>query len=64
MEAAMAKHEAKGAFRQLAGDVKRTLGKATGDRRTQADGAVQSAAGRAQTGFGRARSKVRRLIKG
>lgn len=60
----MAKHEAKGALRQLAGDLKRTLGKAAGDRRTQADGTVQSAAGRAQAGFGRVRSKARRLLKG
>jgi uncharacterized protein YjbJ (UPF0337 family) len=59
----MAKHQAKGVFKQLVGDVKRSLGKATGDRPTQADGAAKSVAGRAQAGFGQVKSKAKRTLK-
>jgi uncharacterized protein YjbJ (UPF0337 family) len=53
------KSQAKGKANKLAGSAKRALGKATGNRKLQAKGAVQQTKGKAQDAVGRSDRKIR-----
>ena len=53
-----------GAAKQVKGSVKETLGKATGDTKTQAEGAAEKAAGKVQSGAGKAKDAVRDVTGG
>ena len=48
----MNKSQVKGRMNQAAGKGKELVGRATGNKRTEAKGAVQKAAGKAQAGLG------------
>ena len=48
-----------GAAKQVKGSVKETLGKVTGDTKTQAEGAAEKAVGKVQSGAGKAKDAVR-----
>lgn len=56
------KDQVKGVAKQVKGSVKETVGKATGNRRTEAEGAVEKTAGKVQKGFGDAKEKVKRAL--
>jgi uncharacterized protein YjbJ (UPF0337 family) len=52
-----------GAARQIKGAVKETVGKITGDAKTQAEGAAEKAAGKVQNIVGGAKDAVRETVK-
>lgn len=49
----------KGAAKNAGGKIKETIGKVTGDKRTQAEGKKEQAAGKVQETYGRAKDKAR-----
>jgi uncharacterized protein YjbJ (UPF0337 family) len=55
----MDKDRYEGAGRQVIGAVKDAAGKVTGDKKLQAEGKIDKAAGKAQTEFGKAKDAVR-----
>ena len=59
----MDKDRIAGAARQIKGAVKETVGKLTGDAKTQAEGAVEKAAGKVQNLVGGAKDAVRETVK-
>lgn len=56
----MNKQQVKGATNQATGEVKKEVGKLTGDRSTQARGAAQEIKGKVQEGAGDAKENMRR----
>jgi len=59
----MDKDRIAGAARQIKGAVKETVGKLTGDAKTQAEGAAEKAAGKVQNIVGGAKDAVREKVK-
>ena len=51
-----------GIAKQVKGSVKQAAGKATGDRRTQVEGAADKIAGKVQKTFGDVKDKVRKAF--
>lgn len=56
------KDQVEGLAKQAKGAVKQTAGKALGDRKMQAEGAVGKVAGKVQKGVGDAREKVKKAL--
>lgn len=56
------KDQVKGVAREVKGSVKQAAGKATGNRRMEAEGAVEKTTGKVQKGFGDAKEKVKRAL--
>ncbi len=59
----MDKDRIEGAVKKIQGTVKEVIGKATGDRKTEADGAAEKVAGKVQSGFGEAKDKIRDALR-
>jgi uncharacterized protein YjbJ (UPF0337 family) len=59
----MDKDRIEGAAHQVKGAVKETIGKATGDAKTQAEGAAEKAAGKVQNTVGGAKDAFRDTLK-
>lgn len=59
----MDKDRVVGAARQLKGAVKETIGKVTGDTKTQGEGAAEKAAGKLQNAIGGAKDAIRDAAK-
>jgi uncharacterized protein YjbJ (UPF0337 family) len=59
----MDKDRIKGAIRQAAGSLKEGFGRVAGDTRTEAEGKGQKAAGKAQTGWGNVKDRLRGALK-
>jgi uncharacterized protein YjbJ (UPF0337 family) len=53
------KDQVSGVAKQVKGAVKEAAGKATGNRRTEAEGAAEKAAGKIQKGYGDVKEKVK-----
>ncbi|TPI43729.1 CsbD family protein [Mesorhizobium sp. B3-1-6] len=51
-----------GLAKQMKGSVKQAAGKATGNRRTQVEGAADKLAGKVQKGYGDVKDKVKRAF--
>ena len=54
----MNKDEVKGKVDRLKGNIKESVGKATGDEKLRDEGIADQAAGNVEEGFGKARRKV------
>jgi uncharacterized protein YjbJ (UPF0337 family) len=54
---------AEGIGHQIKGSVKEGFGKVTGDKRTEAEGAAEKAAGKVQNAVGGAKDAVRDAVK-
>jgi uncharacterized protein YjbJ (UPF0337 family) len=59
----MDKDRVEGAAHQAKGAVKEAVGKATGDKKTQAEGKAERAAGKVQNAVGGAKDAVRETTK-
>jgi uncharacterized protein YjbJ (UPF0337 family) len=59
----MAKDRVAGVAHQVKGTVKETIGKVTGEAKTQTEGAAEKAAGRVQNAVGGAKDAVRETGK-
>jgi uncharacterized protein YjbJ (UPF0337 family) len=59
----MDKDRVAGAAHQAKGAIKETVGKLTGDSKTQAEGAAEKTAGKVQNAVGGARDAVRDALK-
>lgn len=59
----MDKNRMEGAAKQVRGTVREAMGKVTGNRATQAEGAAEKLAGRMQSKIGEATDAVRERIK-
>jgi len=59
----MDKDRIEGAGHQAKGAIKETVGKVTGDTKTQAEGAVEKAAGKVQNAVGGAKDAIRKEAK-
>jgi uncharacterized protein YjbJ (UPF0337 family) len=59
----MDKDRIAGAAHQVKGAIKETVGKVTGDAKTQAEGAAEKAAGKVQNIVGGAKKAVRETVK-
>jgi uncharacterized protein YjbJ (UPF0337 family) len=59
----MDKNRSVGAAHQVKGAVKETVGKVTGDSKTQAEGAAEKVAGRVQNAVGGAKNTVRDTVR-
>lgn len=57
------KDEIEGKFDQAKGAIKENVGRATGDRETEAEGAADRAGGNLQEGFGTAKRKVGEAVE-
>ena len=53
------KDRIKGAAKDLGGKIKETAGKATGDKRLQAEGMADQAVGKVQNAFGKAKDALK-----
>ena len=53
------KDQVKGVGKQVKGSVKETVGRVTGNRRTEAEGAAEKTVGKVQKGFGDVKEKVK-----
>ena len=53
----------KGIGKQVSGSIKEAVGKVTGDRKTQAEGGTEEAAGKVQNTVGGAKDSVRDAIE-
>jgi uncharacterized protein YjbJ (UPF0337 family) len=62
-ENTMDKDRVSGAARQVKGAVKETVGRVIGDAKTQAEGAAEKTAGKAQNIMGGAKDAVRDTVK-
>jgi uncharacterized protein YjbJ (UPF0337 family) len=51
-ELSMNKDQVKGALKEVKGEIEKKVGKATGNRRLEADGNIDQAAGKVQSGYG------------
>lgn len=58
----MDKDRIEGAAHQAKGAVKETIGKVTGDTKTQAEGKVEKAAGKVQNAVGGAKDAIRKEV--
>lgn len=56
------KDQVKGVARQVKGSVKEAVGKATGNRQTQAEGAGEKIAGKVQKGYGDVKAKIKKAL--
>ena len=56
------KDQVKGVAKQVKGSVKETVGRVTGNRRTEAEGAAEKTVGKVQKGFGDVKEKVKRAL--
>ncbi|TPK87402.1 CsbD family protein [Mesorhizobium sp. B2-4-14] len=56
------KDQVAGMSKQIKGSVKQAAGKATGNRRTQAEGMADKAAGKVQKTYGDLKDKVRKVL--
>nr|WP_315384832.1 CsbD family protein [uncultured Sphingomonas sp.] len=54
----------KGEAHALKGSIKEAIGKITGDRRVEAEGAAEKLAGKAQAGAGKAADAVKKSVAG
>jgi uncharacterized protein YjbJ (UPF0337 family) len=59
----MDKDRIAGAAHQVKGAVKETIGKITGDAKTQAEGAAENTAGKVQNIVGGAKDAIRNAVK-
>jgi uncharacterized protein YjbJ (UPF0337 family) len=59
----MDKDRVAGAAHQARGAIKETVGKVTGDTKTQAEGAAEKAAGKVQNAVGGAKDAAREVLK-
>jgi uncharacterized protein YjbJ (UPF0337 family) len=59
----MDKNRIVGAAHEVKGGVKETVGKVTGDAKTQAEGATEKAAGKVQNAVGGAKDTIRDAMK-
>lgn len=59
----MHKDEVEGAAKEVRGNVKDAIGKATGDDKLRADGMADKAEGKIQKGVGKAKEAVRDALK-
>jgi uncharacterized protein YjbJ (UPF0337 family) len=59
----MHKDEIKGAMKDAKGSMKEGVGKATGNRRMEAEGATERAAGKMQKGVGHVKDAARDALK-
>jgi uncharacterized protein YjbJ (UPF0337 family) len=59
----MDKDRVEGVGHQIKGGVKEAAGKVTGDKQTQAEGAAEKTAGKAQNAVGGAKDTVRDAVK-
>ena len=59
----MDKDRIKGGAKQVKGSVKEAIGKVTGDRKTEAEGAAEKTAGKVQGEVGKAKDAVRDTFK-
>jgi uncharacterized protein YjbJ (UPF0337 family) len=59
----MSKEGIKGATQKGAGAVKETVGKATGNKKLQAEGAADKVAGSAKEAIGKAKDAARKVTK-
>jgi uncharacterized protein YjbJ (UPF0337 family) len=59
----MHKDTIKGAAKEAAGSVKKTVGRATGDTRMEADGATLEGEGAVQKTFGKVKDAARDMLK-
>lgn len=59
----MHKDEIKGAAKQARGNVKEAVGKVTGDRKLQADGAADKVEGSVQKAAGKVKEAAREALK-
>jgi|SoiMethySBSTD1v2_1073268.scaffolds.fasta_scaffold500299_2 uncharacterized protein YjbJ (UPF0337 family) len=59
----MNKDQGQGWMKQLAGKAKELAGKAMGDNRLRAKGAIQETAGKGQTGYGNAKDSLNKDAK-
>ncbi|HSL79164.1 MAG TPA: CsbD family protein [Pseudolabrys sp.] len=55
----MDKDRIRGAGKQVSGNVKQAIGKVTGDKQTEVEGAAEKTAGKVQSEFGKAKDAVR-----
>jgi uncharacterized protein YjbJ (UPF0337 family) len=53
------KDQVKGVGKQVKGSVKETVGRVTGNRRTEAEGAAEKTVGKVQKGYGDVKEKVK-----
>ncbi len=53
----------KGIGKQVSGSIKEAVGKVTGDTKTQAEGAAEKTAGKAQNAVGGAKDTVRNAVE-
>ncbi len=56
------KDQVAGLVKQVKGSVKKAAGKATGNRRVQAEGAADKIAGKLQKAYGDVKDKVRKAL--
>ena len=56
------KDQVKGVAKQVKGSVKETVGRVTGNRRTEAEGTAEKTVGKVQKGFGDVKEKVKRAL--
>ena len=54
--------QVKGRIAQVKGDLKRVAGRVTGNRRLQGDGLIDHARGKAQSAYGDARERLRKVV--
>jgi len=59
----MDKDRVKGAGQQIKGSVKEAIGKVTGNKRTEAEGAAEKTAGKVQSGAGKTKDAIRDTFK-
>ncbi|MGB7196420.1 MAG: CsbD family protein [Collimonas pratensis] len=59
----MDKNRIEGVSKQVKGSVKETIGKITGNKRTEAEGVAEKAKGQVQTKVGEAADKARDAVK-
>lgn len=59
----MHKDEIKGAAKQARGNIKEAVGKVTGDRKLQADGAADKVEGSVQKAAGQVKEAARKALK-
>jgi uncharacterized protein YjbJ (UPF0337 family) len=59
----MDKDRIKGSLNQIAGGLKAAVGKVVGDRKTEADGNAQKAAGKFQNAVGGVKDTIRESVK-
>ena len=56
------KDQVKGVAKQVKGSVKEAAGKATGNKRTQAEGTAEKLAGKVQKGYGDVKQKIKKSL--